>query len=397
MRRSRPARARLAGLTSIATVCLLLLAACEDPSGVGLSVLDPEESDPQAQVIHAGEATLEPLPDPTGLFLTSSGFNDFNILAGSADDPLFGTVSAQAYLDVLAPQSFPEGFRDRPVEEARLRLIRSYAYGDTTATTTLDVHQVEDEWTAVGATADTLFPVQDDVITSFEVTPGDSLIEVALPVSWITENDTTLRSDNFTTLFHGFRLSTESVAGAVYGFNGRSELELISEEDTVRYPVSELFSHIETEEQEAFPDGLIPLRDGSSTGLHFAFQLDTLGAPVLNTAFLRVTADTAAAMENLPAGFARPLARELALFGTFEDDEPILLVEAELDEETQTYSFSSGLVTTLLQDLALGREPVDGFAIGVPPSRSSLDVTALVAPPDEAGPRAVLILVPTQD
>ena len=397
MRRPRPARARLAGLLSAATFCLLLLAACEDPSGVGLTVLDPGESDPRAQIVPAAEAALGPLPDPTGVFLTSTGFADFNILAGAADDPRFGPVAAEAYLDMLAPQSFPDGFRDRPIEEARLRLIRSYAYGDTTATTTLDVREIAEEWTAVGAMADTLFPVRDGVITSFDVAPGDSLIEVVLPDSWVAANDTTLRSDNFSTLFHGFRLSTEATAGAVYGFNGRSALELISEEDTVRYQVSEIFSHIETAGPAAFPDGLIPLQDGSSTGLQLAFRLDTLGTPALNTAFLRVTADTAAALADLPAGFVRPLARELTLFGTFEDGAPILLADATLDEETQTYSFRSGLVTTLLQDLILGREPVDGFAIGVPPARSSLDVTALVAPPAEGGPRAVLILVPTQD
>lgn len=396
MRRSRPARPRFAGLLTATAACLLLLAACEDPSGVGLTVLDPGESDPRARTVPAGDVALGELPDQTGLFLSSSNFADFTVLAGHADDPLFGSVTAYAYLDMLAPESFPEGFRDRPIEEARLRLFRSYAYGDTVGVTTIDIRQLEEEWTAVGATADTTFPVMDDVIASFEVAAGDSLIEVPLPESWIAANDTTLRADDFSNLFHGFRLSAET-AGAVYGFNGRSSLELISEEDTVRYGVSEISSHLDAEPSAAFPDHLIPVQDGSSTGLHFAFVLDTLGTPALNTAFLRVTADTAAAQADLPAGFARPLARELALYGTFEDDDPLLLGQAELDEETQTFSFRSNTLTTVLQELVLGREPLDGFAIGVPAARSSLDVMPLVAPPAEGAPRAVLILIPTQD
>ena len=397
MRRPRPARRRLAGLLTTAAACLLLLAACEDPSGVGLTVIDPGESDPRARTIPAGEVALVPLPDPSGAFLTSTGFQDFNGLAGFADDPLFGTTRAYAYLDMLAPQNFPEGFRDRPVREARLRLVKDYAYGDTSAVTTLDVRQIAEDWTAVGAIADTTFPVMDGIITSFEVAPGDSLVELALPEDWVLANDTMLRAADFSNLFHGFRLSTESTSGAVYGFNGRSALELISEEDTVRYPVSEIFSHIEATPAPAFPEGLIPLRDGSGTGVNLTFVLDTLGTPALNTAFLRVTADTAAAQADLPAGFVRPLARELALFGTFEDQDPLILGQATLDPATQTYSFRSNTITSVLQSMILGREPVDGFAVGVPPTRSSLDVAPLVAPPAEGAPRAVLILIPTQD
>src|SRR5690606_24462869 len=103
---------------------------------------DPGESDPRARTIPAGEVALVPLPDPSGAFLTSAGFQDFNGLAGFVDDPLFGTTRAYAYFDMLAPQNFPPGFRDRPIREARLRLIKAYAYGDTSAVTTLDVRQI---------------------------------------------------------------------------------------------------------------------------------------------------------------------------------------------------------------------------------------------------------------
>lgn len=396
MRRSWPARARHALLRSAATLCLLLLAACEDPSGVGLSVVDPGDSDPRAQVLPASSAASVPLTDQTGEFTTAAGFASFQALAGYAADPLFGTTVAHAYLDVL-PDRLPDGFEDRPILKANLRLIRSYTYGDTNAPTRLDVRQIADEWTAVGASADTSFSVTDGVITSFDVTDDDSLVVVPLPDSWVQANDATLRSDDFSTTFHGFRFSTDATGGAVFGFNGRSSLELITERDTVRFGASELFSNLVHEPAPTFAAGLVPVQDGTSKGLGLDFDLADLGTPALNTAFLRVNADTLASQADLPAGFVRPLARELALFGTFDDGNAALLTTAVLDEETQTYSFRASIVTGILQELLIGRTPVDGFALGVPTARTSLDAVAVVAPPATTGPRAVLVLVPAQD
>ena len=243
----------------------------------------------------------------------------------------------------------------------------------------------------------------DDVIVSFDVTPGDTLIEVALPEAWIAANDTTLRSDDVSNLFHGFRFGTDGTGGAVYGFSGDSELELISAEDTVTYRASELFSSITHTPAGSFPADLYPVQDGSGRGLGLVLRFDTLGSPALNTAFLRVNADTLASQADLPAGFVRPLARELALFGTSRFNDPVFITSATLDEDGAVYSFRSNVLTSILQELALERDSVEvnaglyvsGFAVGVPPSRASLDAVAIVAPPAETGPRAVLFLVPT--
>ncbi|MEP0548727.1 MAG: hypothetical protein ABJF88_17460 [Rhodothermales bacterium] len=417
MRRLRPARIRLASTFGAAALCLLLLAACEDPSGVGLTVLDPGENDPRARSLPA-ETAFAPLTDVTGAFLTAQGFSAFRTLAGRVDDPLFGTTSARAYLDLLPPQNLPEGFRDRPIEQAILRLNRTYVYGDTTMPTRLDLRQISEEWNAVGAEADTLFPVMDELITSFDVAAGDSLVEVALPAAWIAANDTTLRSTSFSTLFHGFQLSPGEGASAVYGFTGASTLELISAEDTVRYGVSELFSGIEGPETAPTADDLLLLQDGTSRGLELLFDLDPLGQSAINAVFLRVNADTAAAATNLPAGFARPFARQLALYGfvtdttqtpavdviiTDSNGSPVPFAEATLNEETQTYTFASSRINEIFQDQVLSRAEVDGFLIGFSRATSSLDVAPLVQAsagcgtesgmPCE-GPRATIFLIP---
>lgn len=421
MRRTRPARFRLAA--PAAALCLLLLAACEDPSGVGL-IEDINEGDVDVRTLPAedGAVELDSLADITGAFLTEAGFDEFRGLAGRVDDPAYGTIIASAYLDVLPPQSFPENFRDRPVEEATLLLRRTYAYGDTVSTTRLDVRQIAEDWDASGATSDTAFAVQDGVIASFDVAPADTLIEVPLPENWVAANDTTLRSGNFSTIFHGFRLSPSDQAAAVYGFSGESSLRLISEGDTVSYDVSEVFSSIEPPPAEPITGALVPLQDGTGRALELAFGTEALGAStVINRAVVRVTADTAAATTGLPAGFVRPLARELVLyaFATDETEGPAVnrvIVDtegrprafapvAELDEETQTFTFSSPLLTAEFQDIVLGRSEVDGFFVGFPPSPSSLDVVPVVrasvagCADDEAvaceGPRAVLLLIPS--
>ena len=401
MRRTRPLRLLLA--VSAAVACLLLLAACEDPSGVGLTVLDPTASDPQARTLPVDSAAFTDSEELTGAFLTDPGFQDFRGLAGRVEDPVFGTTTAFGYFDVLEPQNF-DGFGDQPIEEATLRLRRTYAYGDTMSTTRLNVRQIAEEWTAVGAVADTLFPVQDDIITSFDVAPGDSLIEIDLPESWIEANDTTLRSEDFSTIFHGFRLDPSDEASAVYGFAGSSTLRLISEGDTVVYQVSEVFSGIEGPADPPTDEALWRLQDGTGRGLELQFDLDTLAQSAVNTVRLRVNADTAAATTDLPPGFVRPFARRLALFGFVEDQDPVLITVADLDEETETFTFRSAVLDDVFQDLLLGRSEVEGFVLGFPATPSSLDVLPLVrssepgCAEDDAmpceGPRAVVILIP---
>ncbi len=390
MRRSRPTRA--SHLFSAAALCLFLLAGCENPAGLPDGIDAPDGNDPSIRTLAADSAMIAPLQDLTGAFITAEDFDDFRALAGHVNDPAFGTVTALAYLDVLPPSSYPDGFQDRPVREVTLRLERGYVYGDTLMPTMFDVRQVSEEWDAVGAPSDTLFPAQEAIITSFEVAASDTLVEVPLPASWIAELDTTLRSDQFSTLFHGFQLQAQDGSNAVYGFTGDSTLELISAEDTVIYQASELFTNTEATPAMAPPaDGLFRLQDGTGLGLTLNFDLDTLSLAAINTAFLRVNADTLAV--EAPMGFVRPLARELALFGFIEGEDPVFITTATLSEENQTYSFGSNLLTGLLQDLVLDRSELDGFAVGFPSEPSGLDVVPLAGLGSEGGPRAVVILI----
>ncbi|MEM1044469.1 MAG: hypothetical protein AAGI91_17805 [Bacteroidota bacterium] len=410
MRRSRPARAALPGLSGAAVLCLLLLAGCENPAGLPDGLGDPDGNDPNVRTVAADSVEAAAFDDLTGAFLTEEGFNDFQALAGRVDDPAFGTTTALGYVDFLPPSNFPEGFLERPLREVTLQLQRRYVYGDTLASTTFDLRQVLEEWDAVSAASDTLFPVQEATIVSFEVAASDSLVEISLPDSWIADNDTTLRSSQFSNLFHGFQLQAQDGGNAVYGFSGGSTLELVSAEDTVIYRASELFSNLDRTPPAAPPaDGRLRIQDGTGESIQLKVEVDALGRADINTAFIRVDADSLA--DPAPMGFVRPQVRELVLYGLglATDDnpnpEPVFLASAMLDEETQTFSFGSASLTGIVQDLVLDRSGLARFIIGfpaVPPrvtprpfaDQSSIDAVSLVGPGEDGAPRAVVILIP---
>lgn len=385
----------------LALLCLTALAACEDPSGVGLTVLNPDETDPRARTIPADSVVRTPFDDVTGAFVATNNLADFRGLAGRAADPLFGTSEARAYIDFLAPQSFPEGFRSRPLEQVQLRLVRTYAYGDTTGAVTFDLFDVTEEWNAAGAVSDTLFPVAEAPFASFQVAAADSLVEVNLPADWIAANDTTLRHNSVTTLFHGFQIRPQEGAGAVFGFSARSQLRLISASDTVHFLASEIFSHVAWEPPAVEPEGFRPLQDGSGQGIQLTFDLDTLGSTPVSTAFLRIDVDTTRLVENLPPGFVRTRPQTLTLFARSDSDDGGLVTEARFDKDRSAYIFSGSTLTTLFQRLVLGQTDLDQFVLAFPTSPSSLDALPLVLPEagpvdgPPRGPRAVLV-VPTE-
>lgn len=381
-------------------LCLPALAACEDPSGVGLSVLNPDETDPRARTLPADSVALVPLEDVTGALITTTALLDFRGLAGRAEDPLFGTSEASAYIGFLPPPSAPEGFQDRPIEQAQLRLVRAYAYGDTTASVTFDLFDVSERWSAVGAVSDTLFPVAEAPFASFEASAADSLVAVDLPADWLAANDTTLRHSGAATRFHGFHIRAREGAGAVLGFSARSRLRLISEEDTVHFSTSQLFSHIDWEPPALEAEGVRLLQDGSGRALAFRFDLEALRSTPVNTAHLRVEVDTTLLAQDLPAGFLRRRPASLALFARSEPGEEALVTEATFDAERSAYTFSGSTLSALFQRLVLGQSDLEEFVLAVPVAASSLDVLPVVLPQEVAegepprGLRAVLVVIP---
>jgi hypothetical protein len=402
-----PTRSALA--VALALAFPLVLTACQDPSGVGLGLVGEEGGTPGSAVVaaasvslgEAGEAATGGFGNPGATVLPQA-----HVLVGRVEDPLAGGAEATAYLDVRPPSTVPSGFRERTILTATLRLARTYLYGDTTSTLRLALAEVADNWSPVGAPADTGF-VTGPVLTTLDVVASDTLVEIALPASWVTAREALLRSDSAASAFDGFQLRLDGPAplpGAVLGFRTseddevRSALRVTTSQDTVDYPVVEVFTALTRTAAAAPPPDRLLLRGGLNEAVALRFDVSGLDSLAVAGAALRVSADPT--LTETP-GFRRPLPDELALFGVRDDSSRAFLDRAPRDEDTNTYSFTSRSLTDAVQRAALGAPPFIRFEVGAPNSPLTLDVLPLVlgpppgAPSDERRPRLVVTGVPT--
>ncbi|HYE96593.1 MAG TPA: hypothetical protein VD962_10320 [Rubricoccaceae bacterium] len=379
----------------------LVLVACQDPSGVGLGLVGEEGTNPNVVVVAADTVRVVEAESVTGGFASAALRTQVRVLVGHVEDDVLGDATAAATFDVIPPAAVPGGFRSRVIRSAQLRLARDYVYGDSTTTLTLELLSMDANWSPTGAPPDTTFDV-GEVLGTFERSARDTLLTFDLPASWVSENDELLRSDSAASAFDGFhlRLAEGSMTGAVVGLRmDRSALRLMTSQDTVDYPVHDVFTTLSRGAPTAPPpENRLFLREGASEAVALAFPIDTLGQAALAGATLRLNVDSTA----LPMGsFVRPLIERLGLFGLTEDDERVLITSAVLDRETGTYSLTSRGLTALLQDELLGDPPFVRYEVGpVAGAPLSLNVAPLVlGPPPAPGgrdprPRLALTLIP---
>ncbi|MCH7976529.1 MAG: hypothetical protein IIC18_08260, partial [Bacteroidetes bacterium] len=99
-------------------------------------------------------------------------------------------------------------------------------------------------------------------------------------------------------------------------------------------------------------------------------------------------------------GFARALPETIVLFGRTEAGERVAILNTDLDETTNSYSFSSATLTAVIQEALLERSIFERFEISVLSSSASLDAIPLIIGPEPAEneadtrPRVALTLVP---
>ena len=378
---------------------VLFLGACQDPSGVGLDVIGEEGADPRVSVVAADSVMLDDEADITGGFANSVTPTQSRILVGATMDALLGDASAFAYLDVFTPGEIPEGFRDRTIISATLRLVRDYVYGDSMVSVPLELHRMDSEWSPIGAPADTTFDA-GALLVEATVAATDTLVVLDLPASWVTEYDAILRSDTLAASLDGFqlRLPDGVVPGAVMGFNTmQSSLRVMTAQDTVDYPLFEVFTHIERGTAARPPANRIVLRDGAGETLALTFPFNDLERQPLANAIVRLSVDPSVLDEP---GFARALPETIVLFGRTEAGERVAILNTDLDETTNSYSFSSATLTAVIQEALLERSIFERFEISVLSSSASLDAIPLIIGPEPAEneadtrPRVALTLVP---
>lgn len=386
----------------LALAALALFAACQDPSGVGLGLIDEEGGDPNRAILLSDSLSITDGEDVTGGFAVEGDpFEQERVLVGAATDPDFGDVRAEAYFDIRQPVT-PSGFADQPLTSATLRLARDYVYGDSAAALALALYEVAASWNPVGAEADTAFAVGDR-IAAYDVTGSDTLFALALPDDWVSANGALLQSDSVQTAFDGFqlRLDDGALGGAVVGFaTEESVLRLTTAEDTVEYALREVFTHIERSLAPFAPTDALVLRDGTGEGLSFTLPPDTLGDVAVARATFRLAAD-ASLLDR--GGLTRALPPALALRGITASGGRTVLATTELNEADATYTFSSRTLADVIQDAVLGVATFVRYEIAPFTSPATVGVLPVVTGPvpgqgeAERRPRFELTIVPASN
>lgn len=324
---------------------LLLFFACEDPSSVGLGLVGDEDGGiPITQNVELTDFTTN-APDDN--LVDNTG----QLLAGVVDDPTFGRIEAQGFIDFRSVSTQPQSFKDGTVERATLLLIPTYVYGDTLEPITFALHEVTDEFTLAENDPNNPPGIGEELL-QFNFTPTQDTVEVTLPLPWATQYDADLRADSFDVAFPGFRLS--SVTGnAIVGFRnlvvstesstGISALRAFTATDTVSYTANKSITLINQTPGAGPPPDRVVMQKVFTPGLTLNYNLDSLREASLNRAVLRLNLDNT----NLetPVNFVRPPVGTLLLNGVVKHDTvSVTLAEGELtDDNYYTFVFNTNL------------------------------------------------------
>ena len=390
-----------------AVAAVSLLSACQDPAGVGLGLIDEEQLDPNVRTIPV--TGFSAVPDTTvaiGIAATSTSSPiQTRVLAGRVADPVFGDARAVAYVDVLQSSSLDGDAEAGDVTDAWLELDRVYAYGDTTTALPLELRQIEGDWEVdTGYPADTLFAT-GDLLSTTTVVASDTLRRFDLPDAWVSANAALLVGDDFDDDFEGFALdvpaSYVAAPGVVFGFNTfRSEgsgLRVVVGEDTLLYPLSEVFSSIATEPPAMAPAGVLGVRAMPGAAIRFDADFTPIGPTPLARARVRLPID-ASLIED--GAFVRPVPTRAFLYGirTVDGAETFTQLSDTVvfDGSGELTVLATADLTRQLQSVLLAPDTAfDRYELRTISAIPSLDVFPLLLPETQADarPRFTLTLV----
>ncbi len=370
-------------------LALVLLSACQDPSTVGLGLIDEDSPNPNVRTIEAASV------DTVRYDLVTSGIADgtpptqSRVLVGSVHDALYGDAEARAYVDASAP-TLPSGFRERPITRITLELRREYAYGDTTTALEMELRRVTGTWSPTGLPSDTTLGT-GDLLTTATTTGRDSVVVFTLPPAFVAANDSLFKSATFGSSFEGFELRpvTPAGAGAVYGFNvtglsgipaRRGFIRVATARDTVAFPLSEVYTRLTSGTPGMAPMGRRLVRAGSATGIKLTFPFESLARLPVSQATLRLPLDPALAGTDGP--FKRPLARFGTLFLRETTGPAGYITPLQAVGSTDLRTTAPVELTRFVQQLVLGQRTFRQFEVRfadvLQSSTVSLDVLPVI-------------------
>jgi len=365
------------GLWASSCLFLVTFAACENPGNVGEGLVGGLDGTPETKVLQASSVEPDTVRDVTGNVLvpTIGGGarwlgNSTRVLAGRVADPMLGTMAAKGYVDFAGSTS--QAFRNGTVTAAELHLVPNYTYGSVVTQATFRLNEIREEIDMTSAKADTSFAenVIGDFITEFSIKPSDTLVVIPLPPAFIAANDTTFRSERFATSFHGFQISSTGT-DAIRGFSADSSmLRVVSGQDTVDFPVTKILTTLTRESEPTLPEGYVLIQDGFGEAANFDFPFEQagFGPSAINRVVFALPADTVATQANAPAGFVRPLLREVSLY-TLSDDGDVArlgytsLIDFRLGTKDARFILDHEGLTDIVQSRLEGDDTLSGFRI----------------------------------
>lgn len=389
-----------------AAAAVLLLSACQDPAGVGLGLIDEEQLDPNVRTVPLTDfTTAEDTTIAIGQAATGTGIlSQTRVLVGQVTDPVFGDARAVAYLDFRQSSSLDGDAEASAVTEAWIELDRAYAYGDTTTALPVELRTIDGDWEVdTGYPRDTLFSTGSALSTT-EIVAADTLRRFDLPAGWVSDNAETLISSSFADDFEGFALQVPDgyapTPGVVYGFNTfqseGSGLRVVVADDTLLYPLAEVFSSVATEAAAMPPTGALAVRTGGGGAIRFDADFSPIGSAPLARAALRLPVDASLAREG---AFVRPIASSSLLYGiqTVDGEETLIglgLVVFDGDDlllMSDTIDLTAAVQALLLDD----DDGFDGYELRPLRSTASLSIYPIVLPASgaDAEPRYTLTVV----
>ena len=306
---------------------LAALPACQDAAGVGLGLVDGVDADPSVEAVTATSVdTLLDVRPLIGFADSTAALSQTRVLVGDVVDPVFGDVRAVGYLDFTRP-AVGDTVEAGDVRSVRLELERAYVYGDTTTVLPLALREVRGRWSVTtDYAADTTFDA-GPVLSTASVSVADSVVAFELPAAWVEGNAEALLAGDFNEAFEGFAVepTARPAPGAVFGFqtqSPRTRLRVVTVDDTLSYPVGEVFTSVQRAPSAAAPARFVPAQVGTGRGVRLRFPLGEVGPVPLARAVFEAPVDASVSRDG---AFVRPLARRAVLFGVTADGDRVFV------------------------------------------------------------------------
>ena len=349
------------------SVLLFFSSACEDPSNVGLGLLDDAGGAPIVEEVPFSSFESKELRGVTG------GINRF--LAGQVNDPVLGEFVSEGYIDFFSGV-LPDEFASNEIDSIFLTLTTEYVYGDTLQEVVLDVFEVMNEFGVLDVTKDSLPAVDMTPIFQLSFVPTDTLVRAAFPQEWVSRKNADFRNEDFSDIFFGLKLAPVS-GNAIVGFSSIStsgsalQSLLITSTDTfsVNYLAQKSISDFERLTPPLLPENRKLVQQGLGPSIRVDFDLTGLEDVSLNRAALQLQVDTLS-LSDTP-NFVRPAVNSVSLFGVFEDETLLTLANDIPMRDDGTLVIETLDFRTFIQRELLGENFFEYYELRFPTGSSN--------------------------